>query len=42
MEVNSRQRALELIEADPYFVHSARKYRLHVWGKAFADKKVVL
>ena len=42
MEVASRQRALELVEADPYFVQGARKYRLHVWGKAFADKTVIL
>ena len=42
MEVQSRQRAVELVEADPYFLHGARQYRLQVWGKAFADKKVVL
>jgi uncharacterized protein len=42
MEVASRERAVELIEADPYFLHGSRPYRLQVWGKAFADKEVRL
>ena len=42
MEVQSRMRAVELVEADPYFLHGLRRYKLHVWGKAFADKVVVL
>jgi uncharacterized protein YciI len=33
-EVESRERAVELIEQDPYFVACPRKYRLLVWGKA--------
>ena len=33
-EVASRQRAIELIEADPYFKANPRKYRLLAWGKA--------
>jgi uncharacterized protein len=42
LEVNSRARAIELIEGDPYFIPEYRSYRLFAWGKAFADKKVVL
>ncbi len=42
MEVQSRQRAVELVEADPYFLHRARRYRLQIWGKAFAEKEVIL
>jgi uncharacterized protein len=33
-EVESRERAVELIELDPYFVACPRIYRLLVWGKA--------
>lgn len=33
-EVASRQRAVELIEADPYYQAQPRKYRLLAWGKA--------
>ena len=32
-EVASRERAVALIEADPYFQVHPRPYRLHVWGK---------
>jgi uncharacterized protein len=42
LEVSSRERAVELIERDPYFVHGVRSYRLHVWGKAFPERQVVL
>lgn len=42
LEVPSRQRAVELVERDPYFVHGVRSYKLHVWGKAFAERRVVL
>ena len=42
LEVPSRERAVELVERDPYFVHGVRSYRLHVWGKAFPEKQVVL
>lgn len=41
-EVSSRERAVELIEGDPYFRHSHRQYRLCVWGKALADVQAVL
>ena len=42
LEVSSKERAVELIENDPYFVPSCRTYQLLVWGKAFAEKPVVL
>jgi hypothetical protein len=42
LEVASRERAVALVENDPYFVPSYRSYRLLTWGKAFAEKEVVL
>jgi uncharacterized protein YciI len=42
LEVASRERAVELIENDPYYVAGCRPYKLLVWGKAFADQPVVL
>jgi uncharacterized protein len=42
LDVSSGERALELVEQDPYFIHGARSYALHVWGKALPDKQVVL
>lgn len=42
MEVATRERAVALIEGDPYFVPACRSYQLFSWGKAFADKAVVL
>lgn len=42
LDVTSRQRAVELIERDPYFVPSCRSYRLLTWGKAFAEREVRL
>ena len=41
-EVASRERAIELIEADPYFVAVRRPYRLLVWGKATPERQAVL
>jgi uncharacterized protein YciI len=41
MEVPKRERAVELIENDPYFVPALRRYRLLAWGKAF-DRVVAL
>lgn len=41
LEVASRERAVELIENDPYFVPALRRYRLLVWGKAL-DRVVTL
>ena len=34
LEVSSRDRAIHLVERDPYFIHGGRRYRLAVWGKA--------
>lgn len=42
LEVPSKQRAIELIEADPYHVHGRRPYKLLVWGKALPDIHVLL
>ena len=42
LEVESRERAVELVENDPYYVPAHRSYRLLTWGKALADKQVVL
>lgn len=41
-EVASKQRAVQLIEADPYQRAEPRPYRLQVWGKALPDLKAVL
>lgn len=41
-EVASRQRAVELIHADPYFQAHARAYRLLAWGKALPQFDVVM
>ena len=37
-----RQRAVELVEQDLYFVHSKRGYRLLQWGKANPEIPVTL
>lgn len=42
LEVASRERAVALIENDPYCVPSLRRYRLLTWGKAFPDRLVTL
>jgi uncharacterized protein YciI len=42
LEVVTKERAIALVENDPYFVPSCRSYQLLVWGKAFAEKSVVL
>ena len=42
LEVESKERAVTLIENDPYFIPAHRSYRLLTWGKAFADKSVLL
>lgn len=41
-EVTSRQRAEELIEADPYFQANPRTYRLLAWGKALPQFQVLM
>jgi hypothetical protein len=42
LEVESRERAVELVEHDPYYVPAYRSYRLLTWGKAFEGRSVVL
>ncbi len=42
LEVASRERAVELIEADPYYEPACRAYKLLTWGKAFPDQAVSL
>ena len=42
MEVASRARAAELVENDPYYVPAHRSYRLLTWGKALAERQVIL
>lgn len=42
MEVASRARAVELVENDPYYVPAHRSYRLLTWGKALADRQMIL
>jgi len=42
LEVENRARAVALIEQDPYFLSGARQYELRTWGKAFADRSVLL
>jgi uncharacterized protein YciI len=41
-EVETRARAVELIEQDPYYRIHPRKYRLLVWGKALPDYQVLM
>lgn len=42
LEVASRERAVQLVEGDPYFQAEKRPYKLHVWGKALPDRQAVL
>lgn len=42
LEVGSRERAVTLIENDPYFVPACRTYQLLVWGKALPEVAAVL
>ena len=41
-EVASRERAIELIEHDPYYVAHPRPYRLLAWGKALPQYAVTM
>ena len=41
-EVASRERAIELIEADPFHQAHPRPYRLLVWGKALPQYEVLM
>ena len=42
MEVSSRERAVELIENDPYYHADYRKYKLYTWGKILENVSVTL
>ena len=42
IETETREEAVALIEADPYWVPECRSYRLLVWGKALGDIAVTL
>ncbi len=41
-DVESRERAVELIEQDPYYIANLRVYRLLAWGKALPQYDVVM
>lgn len=41
-EVESRARAVALIEADPYYLAQPRTYRLLAWGKALPQYDVLM
>ena len=41
-EVESRERAVALIERDPYFLANPRKYRLLAWGKALPQYRSMM
>jgi hypothetical protein len=42
LEVPSKERAVQLVEGDPYFQAERRPYRILVWGKALPDLKAIL
>jgi uncharacterized protein YciI len=42
MEVPSRERAVELVEHDPYWVPAHRSVRLLTWGKGLPELAVTL
>ena len=42
LNVSCRERAIELVENDPYFNAAYRKYRLLLWGKVLEDEEVLL
>ena len=42
LEVATKERAVSLIESDPFYRAEARPYRLLVWGKALPDLQAVL
>jgi len=42
LDVASKERAVQLIEADPYYQAEPRPYRLLVWGKALPDVSATL
>ena len=42
LEVDSRDRAQELVENDPYYNPTYRAYEIYSWGKILHDKMVTL
>lgn len=42
LEVQSRKKAAQLIEADPFFNPQYRSYQLFTWGKILEDVNVLL
>lgn len=42
LNVTSRERAVELVENDPYFNEVYRTYKLLLWGKVLEDEMVTL
>ena len=42
LEVASKERAVQLVEADPYYRAEPRPYRVLVWGKALPDVPATL
>lgn len=42
LDVSSRERAIELIENDPYYNPAYRKYKLLLWGKILPDVPAIL
>lgn len=38
----TKERAIGLVESDPYFINGKRSYKLLQWGKAFQDIAVTL
>jgi len=42
LEVATRERAVALIEGNPYYESTLRSYKLRTWGKALADKSALL
>jgi uncharacterized protein YciI len=42
LEVGNRDKAIQLIEADPFFNPKYRSYQLFTWGKILEDVNVLL
>ena len=42
LEVDSKERAVQLVRDDPFYQAEARPYKLLVWGKALPDLQAVL
>jgi uncharacterized protein len=42
LEVASMERAVQLVQGDPFYKAEARPYKLLVWGKALPDLQAVL